>query len=65
MLSTSSRTFIVALGAMAIVFGFAQGTTPAVGQSGDGWTSLLDDKTMGDWNHVGEANWRMEDRRRR
>jgi hypothetical protein len=61
MLSTSSRTFIVALGAMAIVFGFAQGTTSAVGQSGDGWTSLLDDKTMGDWNHVGEANWRMED----
>ena len=33
----------------------------AAGQTGDGWTTLLDDKNMGDWNKVGESNWRMED----
>ncbi len=33
---------------------------PASAQSGPGWTTLVDDKTMGDWNQVGEANWRME-----
>ena len=30
-------------------------------QSGDGWTHLFDGKTLGDWNLVGEANWRVED----
>jgi Domain of Unknown Function (DUF1080) len=31
-------------------------------QSGPGWTVLVDDKTMGEWDKVGpEANWRMED----
>jgi hypothetical protein len=28
---------------------------------GDGWVTLLDGSKMGDWNRVGEANWRMED----
>ena len=31
------------------------------GQSGPGWTILLDDKNMGDWDKVGETNWRLED----
>src|ERR1700755_2850994 len=46
-----------------VVFGFAalQTATHAIGQDGAGWTTLLDDKTMGDWNRVGETNWRMED----
>src|SRR5262245_18380651 len=30
-------------------------------QSGAGWTILVDDKTMGEWDKVGETNWRMED----
>jgi hypothetical protein len=30
-------------------------------QSGDGWTVLLDAENMGDWEMVGETNWRMED----
>ena len=34
--------------------------SPANGQSGPGWTTLVDDKTMGDWIQLGEANWRME-----
>lgn len=43
--------------------GFAALSVPAPvsGQSGPGWTTLLDGKTMGDWDRVGEANWRMED----
>jgi hypothetical protein len=34
---------------------------PSAGQAGPGWTILVDDKTMGEWNKVGETNWRMED----
>jgi hypothetical protein len=30
-------------------------------QSGDGWTHLFDGKNLGDWNMVGETNWRVED----
>ena len=33
----------------------------ASGQTGEGWTTLLDSKTMGDWTQVGESNWRLED----
>jgi hypothetical protein len=34
---------------------------PASGQSGSGWVTLLDGKSMGDWNHSGETNWRLDD----
>jgi hypothetical protein len=34
---------------------------PARAQSGEGWTVLLDADNMGDWEKVGETNWRMED----
>jgi hypothetical protein len=34
---------------------------PAWSQSGDGWIVLLDGKNMGDWDKVGETNWRLED----
>ena len=33
----------------------------AVGQTGPGWVTLTDGKTMGDWMNTGEANWRIED----
>ena len=33
-----------------------------VGQTGAGWVSLFDGKTVGDeWDRVGETNWRVED----
>lgn len=35
--------------------------SPATAQTGEGWTVLLDDKNMGDWNKLGASNWRMED----
>jgi hypothetical protein len=34
---------------------------PASGQAGTGWTTLLDGKTMGEWDRVGNSNWRLED----
>jgi hypothetical protein len=33
----------------------------SAGQTGPGWTVLVDGKTMGDWDKVGETNWRMEE----
>jgi hypothetical protein len=50
--------FAVALG-LAVA---AVATAPqSAGQSGPGWTVLLDDKTMGEWDKAGESNWRLED----
>lgn len=40
----------------------AVGVTPkSAGQAGPGWTILVDDKTVGEWDKVGETNWRIED----
>jgi hypothetical protein len=61
MQSVSARAFARALfiGLFAIV---AIGLiSPASSQTGPGWVTLLDDKTMGDWNKVGESNWRLEE----
>ena len=47
-----------------LLFGFTafSWTGTASAQSGPGWTTLIDAKTMGDWDKVGPAaNWRMED----
>ena len=33
----------------------------AAGQSDGGWITLLDSTKMGDWDHVGKANWEMKD----
>jgi hypothetical protein len=30
-------------------------------QTGEGWITLLDGKSMGEWDRVGESNWRLED----
>src|SRR5262245_24696413 len=46
---------------LAVAFAFTHVTSPAVGQSGPGWTSLFDGKVLGEWDRVGEANWRVED----
>lgn len=35
--------------------------TPAVAQTGPGWTTLIDNTKMGDWNRIGNANWRLSD----
>src|SRR5262245_15392148 len=33
----------------------------AVGQTGPGWVTVTDGKTMGDFTTTGDANWRVED----
>jgi hypothetical protein len=45
----------------AAVVASAMAGPPADAQTGPGWVSLFDGKTMGEWNQVGEANWRVED----
>jgi hypothetical protein len=52
-----------ALAAVAalLLAGFAT-MQAASGQSGPGWVSLFDGKTIGDqWDRVGETNWRVDD----
>jgi hypothetical protein len=53
----STRTLTLAAGLALAGFAAIQ----AGAQSGPGWTTLLDEKTMGDWNRVGDSNWRLED----
>ena len=55
--ATSALIVGLAVGAGAMI-GLAH---ESAGQAGPGWTVLLDGKTMGDWNKVGETNWRLED----
>ena len=57
----STRAFAFAAGLIIAASAVIYAVPRAVGQSGPGWTVLVDDKTMGDWDQVGEANWRMED----
>ncbi len=57
------RASLLGLAAGLALFAFA-GThlaPQARGQTGEGWITLLDSKTMGDWDRVGESNWRLED----
>jgi Domain of Unknown Function (DUF1080) len=57
----SARTFALVMGLAVVSFAATQLSTRASGQSGDGWSTLLDSKNMGEWDRVGETNWRMED----
>jgi len=47
---------LLALGVTAI-----QLAPQAAGQSGPGWITLVDGKSMDGWTPTGEANWRVED----
>jgi hypothetical protein len=53
----SALAFVIAFGLFAAV----HAVPPAAGQSGPGWVTLVDGKSMGDWDRNGEANWRIED----
>jgi hypothetical protein len=56
-----NATFALGLG-FTVAAVAAVGLAPhSAGQSGPGWTVLFDGKTMGDWDKVGESNWRLED----
>jgi len=55
-----ARALGMALGLMTVSYGAVQ-SVPASAQQGEGWTALFDGKTLGDWDQVGETNWRVED----
>jgi hypothetical protein len=55
------RALTTTVGLLAAGFVAIQLAPQAVGQTGPGWVTLTDGKTMGDWTSTGEANWRIED----
>jgi hypothetical protein len=57
----SARILVLALGLTASAGAAVHLAPTASGQTGEGWITLLDSKNMGDWNQVGETNWRLED----
>ncbi|HET9904205.1 MAG TPA: DUF1080 domain-containing protein [Xanthobacteraceae bacterium] len=58
--SVIARSFL-ALSLLGAVAAATSATPRAAAQSGEGWITLLDGKTMGDWDRVGQTNWRLED----
>jgi hypothetical protein len=57
----STRTCTFAAG-LLIVAAVIYVVPQAMGQTGPGWVSLFDGKTIGsEWDRVGETNWRVED----
>ncbi len=57
----STHAFARAIGPIVIAFVAICLVPQASGQTGEGWVTLLDDKNMGDWDRIGETNWRLED----
>lgn len=57
----STRAFAFSIGLVVIAFTALLAAPRAGAQTGDGWITLLDDKNMGDWDQVGETNWRLEE----
>ena len=51
----------LAAGLFACALAAIQFPSTALGQTGEGWVQLFDGKTLGDWDKVGESNWRVED----
>jgi len=56
-----TRAFALVVGLSAATAAAVHFAPPAAGQSGPGWISLFDGKNLGDWDRVGQANWRVED----
>jgi len=56
-----TRVLTFAVGLIAVSYIAVQFTPQAYGQSGAGWIVLFDGKNLGDWDKVGETNWRVDD----
>ncbi len=54
----AARAIVFAIGLVAAAFIVPQ---PVMAQTGEGWITLFDGKNVGDWDQVGETNWRVED----
>jgi hypothetical protein len=57
----STRALALALGLIGAAFAAINAVPPASSQTGPGWVTLLDGQNMGDWDTIGNANWRLED----
>jgi hypothetical protein len=53
--------FAFVAGLIAVAFAPGPLARQAAGQTGPDWITLLDGNNMGDWDRVGETNWRLED----
>jgi hypothetical protein len=57
----STRAFALAV-VLIIATAIIQAAPRVAAQTGPGWVSLFDGKTIGsEWDRVGETNWRVED----
>jgi len=57
----STRSFARFMGLIVVAFATLHFAPQASGQTGPGWITLVDGKTIGDWKQVGKTNWRIED----
>jgi hypothetical protein len=60
-MQASARPFALAMGSVLATLASVHVAPQAAAQTGEGWITLLDASKMGDWNRVGESNWRLED----
>jgi hypothetical protein len=56
-----TRVFAFTTGVVIAAFAAVVLAPPASAQSGPGWIQLFDGKNLGDWDRIGQANWRVED----
>ncbi len=54
--STIHGPGLVAIGVLSLQLGCS-----AIGQVGDGWTTLFDGSSLDGWRVLGDANWELED----
>ena len=54
--STNHGRGLVAIGVVSLQLGCS-----AIGQVGDGWTTLFDGSSLDGWRVLGDANWELED----
>lgn len=57
-MSRITRVAAFAIGLLVLTFVPPQ---PSMAQTGEGWITLFDGKNLGDWDQVGETNWRVEE----
>lgn len=57
----STRPLALAIALIVITLATSYVMPQASAQTGEGWITLLDGENMGDWDRVGDTNWRLED----
>jgi hypothetical protein len=58
---TMQRGSAVIVGLLFIACTVSWPSHPASGQAAGGWVTLFDGKHLDNWQHIGDANWRLED----